>query len=275
MNEPTTTEKPQPKIEKAAQPTLNRTERADIIKRVKTQNTVVMNPVEYEQMKILANDFIASGSVPTTFENSSQVLMALQAGKEMGMSPVQAMQSFYIVNGLLNIWGKAVPRQLRNHGYVLNYKDESPNSCTVVVTNSDRSELYEDTFTFADAEASGWTKDRQGGLKFAWKPGINRKLKLRYGALSTLVKTYLPDVLGSVADIVEVANEWDLPNRAEKKAGKVEAKIVKALSESNIDDIEVKPIHQEQNDDDDDGSTITSQDEQRAMDLMDDDIGDK
>jgi hypothetical protein len=230
---------------KKATDILTRDDKRDIVKQVKSQSTGVMNPVEYEQMKVLARDFIESGSVPSSFANASQVLMALQAGKEMGMAPVESMQSLYIVNGLLNVWGKALPRLLRRHGFMVNYKDESQESSTAVVASTDGKEMYEETRTYSDSELSGYTKDNQARLKVGWRPGVNRKIKLRYGALSDLVKTYIPEVLGSVADITEVAQDYG-PINANSQPADNKRKIKVALAD--VKEIKAKPVEQEQDD---------------------------
>lgn len=240
-----------PKKEPKKQSQLTRQDQSTIIKRIRTEQTSVLNPVEYEQMKMLARDFIESGSVPKCFENASQILMALQSGREMGMTPVESMQSLYIVNGMLNIWGKAVPRRLREHGYMLNYTDESPESCTVVVKSRDDSEMYTETLTFREAQDSGYTTDNYGKLKIGWKLGVNRKLKLRYGVLSILIKTYLPEVLGATANIVEVAQDYD-PAAAENDRQKQQAKIDAAIAKrkpAEILDVTAAPAPQ-----DDDGN---------------------
>ena len=237
------------KPEKKKQEVLTRSDKAEISKAIQTTETNVLNPIEFKQMEILATKLMDSGAVPKCYENSAQILMALQAGFEMGLKPVESMQSFYIVNGSLNLWGKAVPRRLREHGYTIGYQDETPVSSTVVVKSRDDEEMYTETMTFSDAEQSGWTKDNQGRLKVGWRPGINRKLKLRYGALSTLIKTYLPDVLGSVTDIVEVATDYEIGADAQPKKISAEAKINKALKQSDeLETVNAKPVNQEQDD---------------------------
>jgi hypothetical protein len=241
---------------------LTRADQSQIVKRIRTEQTSVLNPVEYEQMKMLANDFIKSGSVPKSFENASQILMALQSGREMGMTPVESMQSLYIVNGMLNIWGKAVPRRLREHGYQLNYTEESPESCTVVVKNQDGTEMYTETLTFREAQDSGYTTDSNGRLKIGWRLGVNRKLKLRYGALSILIKTYLPEVLGSTANIVEVAQDYD-PEAEQIKVDGAQARIDAAIAKrkpATIADIKAAPAEPQGDEDDNHNGTGELQD---------------
>lgn len=160
------------------------------------------NIAKWGVMKNMAEDMVKSGALPQG-ENAYTVVMKMQAGREMGLKPIESIKSFYIVRGVLTIFGSAVTRRLREHGWRINYKDET-DKCTVTVTKGN--EEYTDSLTFKEAEESKWTSG-QNGLKPGWLPGANRKLKLRYGAVSSLIKTYLPDVLGSAADLKEVAED--------------------------------------------------------------------
>jgi len=182
-----------------------------IIQMAKTTDTGIMSPIEYQQMKWIAKDLMESGAIPQGYKNVNQVLMAIMAGAEMGMKPIESMNSLYIVNGSINVWGKATTRRLREHGFYIQYKDETDESVTVIAEKKgglgEALETYEETYKYEDAKKSGYTSDNYGKQKFGWKEGFNRKIKLRYGALSMLIKTYIPEVLGSADNIVEVAQE--------------------------------------------------------------------
>lgn len=184
---------------------------------VATEQTSFFNPVVYGQMKQMATDFINSKAIPKGIENAEQLIMLFQAGYEMGMKPVEAMNSLYIVNGKITPWGPAVLRRLRNFGWSISYK-ETIDSCTATVTNG--SESYTDTFSMEMATKSGYTSS-SSGIKIGWKEGANRVLKLRYGAISNIVKTYLPEVLGIYAgiaelelDAIELKDHKDIINQA-------------------------------------------------------------
>lgn len=170
--------------------------------KAKAVQTQFFNPTVWEQMKGMANTFAQSGALPPD-TNAARVLMSIQAGYEMGMKPIESIKSFYFVNGTINLYGAAVIRRLREHGWKIEYKDESGDSCTAIVSNDD--ENISDSFTFKEAEQSGWTKNKYGQLKPGWLAGANRRLKLRYGVISKIIKTYLPEVLGNATDIAEVA----------------------------------------------------------------------
>ncbi len=178
-----------------------------------TQTTSLMNPEVYVQMKILAQDFINSKAIPQCWTTASQVLVGLQTGLEMGMQPMEAMNSLYVVNGAVNVWGKALTRRLTEHGYEVDFSEETEEQTTAIVSKDGKD--YVATFKFSDAELSGYTKDSQGRIKVGWKPGQNRKLKLRYGALSEIIKTQLPHVMGSASGVAEIDNDIErvtIPN---------------------------------------------------------------
>lgn len=161
---------------------------------VATSATSIFDPIAYAQLKTLAADLIAGGATSPDAKTPEQLLVKLQAGYELGMTPVQAQNSLYIVNGKTNIWGAALIARLRLQGWAIRYLNESADECTIQVTKG--SEVIEDTFQYQDAVDSGYTKSNDGKEKIGWKKGQNRKLKMRYGAAAQLVKTYLPEVLG-------------------------------------------------------------------------------
>lgn len=171
---------------------------------VLSETTNVMNPVEYEQIKKIAKDFWSSGAISKSFVNETQIVMAMLAGREMGMTFSESLSDLYFVGGKLNVYGKATPAALRRRGWRIQYSEETPESCTATVTNVKTGEEITDTFTFKEAEQSGFT----GNGKPGWLPGANRRRKLRYGVLSLIIHTYIPEVLGAASGIGEYSEDY-------------------------------------------------------------------
>jgi hypothetical protein len=196
----------------------------------KTVATDVMNPVAYQQIKLLATDLIKAEAMPQGIKNAEQAFVVMWTGREMGMTPFESINALYIVNGAVRIFGKAVPGQMRKHGYNVEYSNETDAAVTARVyrnTVDGQNEEFKETYTFAEAEKSGYTKS-SSGLKFGWKEGANRRLKLRYGALSLILRTYIPDVLGPIAGIVEVDEDVDISSTKEtieQKKARLAAKL--------------------------------------------------
>lgn len=172
-----------------------------------TTKTSVLDPVSYAQMKNIAKDLIAGGAASPDAKTPEQLLVKLQAGHELGLTPIESLNSLYIVNGRVTLWGSALLKRLRVFGWSVQYKDESQDACTVIATKGE--ETIEDTFKYEDAKQSGYTHDSYGKIKVGWREGQNRKLKLRYGAISQLAKTYLPEVLGGITGLAEIEEDSD------------------------------------------------------------------
>lgn len=184
-------------------------------------------------MKVMSETLIQSKAMPKSIQNAPQAIMIMQAGYEMGMKPLQALQGLTIINGVITTHGKETIRRLRDHGWKIKY-EEKENECTATVTKE--RESYTDTFKFSDAEKSkrtwSYRKDQNGSyvkdsngfkkdLKPGWYEGENRTVKLRYGVISKILKTYIPEVLGSASEITEIAEDYpvdDIPTIVEKKA---------------------------------------------------------
>jgi len=185
---------------------------AEITKLVNTQKTGVIDPIAWKQIKGMADTLIESKALPQYVQNKEQAIVVMQAGFEMGMKPLESLNSLYLVNGQITIWGKALVKRFKIHGWTLSYKDKKDET-TVTATNKKTGETVSEIMTFQEAEESGYTRSNTGKLKFGWQEGTNRTLKLRYGALNKLLKTQLPEVLESAQGVAEVYQDSLSPDQ--------------------------------------------------------------
>ncbi len=184
----------------------------------KKTTTDMFNPVIWTQMKGMAETFRQSGGLPKALDTVPKIILVMQAGREMGMAPVESTQDLYPVNGAVNIWGKAIAKRLRKFGWEIDFKDEvfdkDAEAVTAVVwryvkvpgTTTYEKRIHEQKYTFQMAKDSGYTI-ANNALKVGWKLGANRMKKLRYGALNMIIQTRLGDVLGAATGIVEVEED--------------------------------------------------------------------
>ena len=185
------------------------------------KRTEFMNPVALEQINHLAARFIKSKALPSTIENGDQLAMVLMAGYEAGMTPMQAINSFYIVNGKITIWGSAVIQQVRKAGWTLKWGkcDET----TATVTISKGKETCTETYTIEEAAASGLTG------KGTWQK--YKKEMLRHKVAGRAVRFTCPEVL----------NGFYL--KEEIDATDVEATVVEAEVVPKLDPKKNREIH--------------------------------
>jgi len=201
------------------------TQKNKVMDLVNTQKTGVIDPIAWKQIKGMAKTLILSKALPAYVQNEEQAIVVMQAGYEMGLKPVESLNSLYLVNGQITIWGKAVAKRFNIHGYKLTYKDKE-NETTAIATDKKTGEVLTESMTFAEAEKSGYTKDRSGKLKFGWREGTNRILKLRYGALNKMVKTQCPDVLDSAQGITEIYQDSVSPEEHAQEAEIVDENVL-------------------------------------------------
>lgn len=165
-----------------------------------TQNTAIsyMDKSYVENVLLVANQFYQAKCFGSDVQNAHQAFVKIQAGAEMGMKPMEAMNSLYIVNGKITIWGSAQIKALRNHGWKVTFPVSTKTDVTCRVEKGD--EVYEETYNIADLPAGSKAK------------GFAPMEKLRYHAVSRIIRFNLPEVLdiGTIYS-VEEAEDMDKP----------------------------------------------------------------
>lgn len=151
----------------------------------------------------LSEAFALAGILPRGITSAPQVMLVICGGAEVGFGPFQSLQSFYLVNNRLTMWGDAIPALLWTHGFKIKewfenidpaYPDNMVAKCLVIRPTG---EEIEGEFSVADAkEAKLWSKDGP------WQTARKRMLKMRARAFAA--RDGAPDVLRGVAIREEV-----------------------------------------------------------------------
>ena len=119
---------------------------------------------------------IQSGLAPFGFDTAQQVLIAIQCGAEVGLPPMQALQSIAVINKRPTIWGDAVPGLVHSGGnceYIKEWIEGEGDKRTAFceAKRKDQTEPCRRSFSVADAKKAGlWQteaivtrKNRNGG----------------------------------------------------------------------------------------------------------------
>lgn len=69
----------------------------------------------YAEMKEFARDVANSGLAPRDLKTPEAILVCLQHGMELGLSPAQALQSIAVINGRPSVWGDAALAIVKGH----------------------------------------------------------------------------------------------------------------------------------------------------------------
>lgn len=92
-------------------------------------NDAPIVPASVAEIDAFVGALIASGATPRSYESApadkrrGMMVVAVMKGKELGMLPLQALQSIYVVNGIPTIYGDALPAFVMAGGNVAAYRD--------------------------------------------------------------------------------------------------------------------------------------------------------
>lgn len=140
-----------------------------------------------------------AGALPASIKNAQQLLMVLQAGYEAGLQPLEAVKSFYFVNGGIALFGEMAITMVIRAGHKVEWGNCTDQTATVTITRKDNGMSMTNTFTMAQANARGLTN------KDPWKKFPENMLKFK--AFHMTAKFVCPDAFHGVNEIGELEEE--------------------------------------------------------------------
>lgn len=153
-----------------------------------------MNPKRWQVMQAMANTFISSGAVPESIKNAAQMIMVFQKGYEIGLQPVESLESLYIVNGKITLWGEAVIALIMVAGHKVEWAaDCDDEKASVTITRKDNGQSMTGTFTMEKARKRGLLKTSKGNDSIFWNKFPENMLKFK--ALGSIARFIVPDAL--------------------------------------------------------------------------------
>jgi len=168
-----------------------------------------------------ANAIVASGFAPRGMEKPEAVLVAIQLGAELGLTPMAALQNTAVINGRPAIYGDAALALVRASGLLESFNEEEVGEAgkdsfgiKVTATRRDGSKGSE-TFTIGDAKAA-----KLWGKSGPWTDYPRRMLKFR--ARGFVLRDVFGDVLKGLRTAEEVRDypeERNITPLSEKVSG--------------------------------------------------------
>ena len=131
--------------------------------------------------------FAKSGMFPDV-KTQAQAVVKILAGREMGLTPFESMNSMYIVNGKIAVMSNAIASIVKKGGkydYKVDKLDDKECTLSFFRMNGEVKPLGTSTFTFQDAAKAGLVN------KEVWKSYPRNMLFSR--ALSNGVRWFCPD----------------------------------------------------------------------------------
>lgn len=156
------------------------------------------SPAHWQAMKEMAKEFHAAGALPAHWNSAAKIVMGLQAGAEMGIPPIQALSTLYIVNGKIAMEGIAMLKKLRQGGVQVEWVESTDKKCIVKLTRPDDNTEHIEEFNMEDAKRAALdTKD-------TWKK--YPKDQLRWKALSRAARFHAPDIVQGAYIVDDLAD---------------------------------------------------------------------
>jgi len=165
---------------------------------INQQKQFSLIPETFEQAMQYAKLIADSDFVSRDYKGKpGNVLIAVQHGAEIGLSPMQAIQNISIINGKPSVWGDALLALVRAHHSFVDIHEEIKNGVAICRVERKNQDPIISTFSIEDAKkANLWGK--QG----PWTQYPNRMLQMR--ARSFALRDGFADVLKGLSVREEV-----------------------------------------------------------------------
>jgi len=157
------------------------------IMQIENDSTLWFDNRVWSVMKEMAREFQLSGALPKNM-TVQQALMAIQAGREIGMMPVAALTYIAFVNGRATLFGDGAIMQVVRAGHKVDFTNCDDKTATCTITRRDDGRSMTATFTMDMAVKRGLTA--KGG---PWVTAPENMLKFK--AFHMIAKFIVPDAL--------------------------------------------------------------------------------
>lgn len=134
----------------------------------------------YDDLAKFSDVVFKSGLAPKSFTSPQAVMIAIQLGAEIGISPMMSIQNIAVINGIPSIYGDAMKAVILASGtceYINETYEGTPYEDTfmaVCVSKRKGQKETRETFSVADAKKAGlWNKEG------TWQKYPKRLLKFR------------------------------------------------------------------------------------------------
>jgi hypothetical protein len=162
----------------------------------------ILNPANLAEALEMAGVLCKSSLIPKDFQgNPGNVLVAIQWGMELGLAPMQALQSIAVINGRPSLWGDAVIALCKSHPvceWIREFFIDDTAVC--IAKRKGDPEPVERQFSLEDAKKAQLT-----GKQGPWTQYPKRMLQMR--ARSWCLRDCFPDLLRGMA-VAEEAQDY-------------------------------------------------------------------
>lgn len=162
----------------------------------------VTAPIQaWDEVWRLAGNLSTAALLPKDLRGKpADVAAMILYGQDLGLSPMQAIQGIYIVEGRPSLSAQLWLALVRRAGHRVSVEEHTSQSCTVYIKRGDTGEEHKVTYTIQDAVSSGLVSLREGkpyarsqqGKALPWE--LHTKSMLLARAVSTCCRFIAPEI---------------------------------------------------------------------------------
>lgn len=189
-------------------------------------------PADIDQAWRYSQMVMQAGMAPNSYDSPEKVMIGIVKGMELGLPPLAALQSIYVVNGRPTLWGDGALAMIQNSGLVEDFKEwweDETAFCEIKRKNIP--EPIKRTFSLEDASAANLTTK-----KGPWSLYPKRMCQMRARAFA--LRDGFADVLMGLAITEEVADYPGNTLVTDKSGRPVGVESTEIIVENPLDDVE-------------------------------------
>ena len=153
----------------------------------------------FDEMARFCKAVVNSNLAPKTFQSPEAVMVAIQHGMELGLAPMQALQSIAVINGRPVIWGDAALALATAHPDFEDIDETSKDGTAICTVKRKGRTPVTREFSEADAKKAGLL-----GKAGPWTQYPKRMLQMRARAFA--IRDAFPDALKGVGIREEISD---------------------------------------------------------------------
>lgn len=172
-----------------------------------TTNDIATRPaMGLEEQIHYAQAMAGASLLPEAYRKQpANILIAMQAGESLGITPFQAIQGIDVIKGKMSLSAELMRALILRDGHTLRVDVLTENGCRLLVARREHpDEVQQFDFTIEDAKRAGLS-----GGNWAAHP----KAMLLARCTTLAARAVFPDVIGGMSATEEV--EHDTPRRAD------------------------------------------------------------
>jgi hypothetical protein len=195
-------------------------------------NLAVYQPQNLQDAQALAKLWSCAGLVPAAFRGKpSDILLVMARGSDMGLSPVQSLHAFFVINGRVGMYsdalvGVVVGKPMCRYFRLVSSDDKQ---ATYETLREGSPEPVRLTYTMEQAKAAGLTSN----ATYSKHPAA----MLRARCSAALARATYPDL---VAGIYEPSELEEIPQAALRQSDRVNAGVMPEAPP--VDVVTVEPV---------------------------------